>query len=123
MVILATLATIIASQAIISGAFSLSFQAVQLGYLPRLAVVHTSAEEPGQIYMPQVNWLLFTATALIVLGFRTSSNLAAAYGVAVSTTMAITTLLAYGAMRRVWAWRWPVAILVAAGLERASGRG
>ncbi len=116
MVALATLATIIASQAIISGAFSLTFQAVQLGYLPRLAVVHTSAETRGQIYMPQVNWLLFAATTLIVLGFRSSGNLAAAYGVAVSMTMAITTVLAFSAMRQVWSWRLPVAILIVAAL-------
>ena len=113
MVILATLATIIASQAIISGAFSLTFQAVQLGYLPRLRILHTSEEERGQIYMPQVNWILFMATVAVVLGFQSSSNLAAAYGVAVSTTMVITTILGFVAMRTLWNWNIAVSILVA----------
>ncbi|MEJ2050390.1 MAG: KUP/HAK/KT family potassium transporter, partial [Calditrichota bacterium] len=113
MVILATLATIIASQAIISGAFSLTFQAVQLGYLPRLRILHTSEEERGQIYMPQVNWILFVATVAVVLGFQSSSNLAAAYGVAVSTTMVITTILGFVAMRTLWNWNIAVSILVA----------
>ena len=113
MVILATLATIIASQAIISGAFSLTFQAVQLGYLPRLRILHTSEEERGQIYMPQVNWILFVATVAVVLGFQSSSNLAAAYGVAVSTTMVITTILGFVAMRTLWNWNIAVSILAA----------
>ena len=113
MVILATLATIIASQAIISGAFSLTFQAVQLGYLPRLRILHTSEEERGQIYMPQVNWILFVATVAVVLGFQSSNNLAAAYGVAVSTTMVITTILGFVAMRTLWNWNIAVSILVA----------
>jgi KUP system potassium uptake protein len=113
MVVLATMATIIASQAIISGAFSLTFQAIQLGYLPRLKVFHTSEEEKGQIYMPQVNWILFIATAAVVLGFKTSNNLAAAYGVAVSTTMVITTLLGFVAMRTLWKWNTLVAVPVA----------
>ena len=113
MVILATLATIIASQAIISGAFSLTFQAVQLGYLPRLRILHTSEEERGQIYMPQVNWILFMATVAVVLGFQSSNNLAAAYGVAVSTTMVITTILGFVAMRTLWNWNIAVSILVA----------
>ena len=113
MVILATLATIIASQAIISGAFSLTFQAVQLGYLPRLRILHTSEEERGQIYMPQVNWILFMATVAVVLGFQSSNNLAAAYGVAVSTTMVITTILGFVAMRTLWNWNIAVSILAA----------
>ncbi len=113
MVVLATLATIIASQAIISGAFSLTFQALQLGYLPRLKVLHTSEEERGQIYMPQVNWILFIATAAVVIGFQSSNNLAAAYGVAVSTTMVITTILGFVAMRTIWKWNTYIAILVA----------
>ena len=113
MVILATLATIIASQAIISGAFSLTFQAVQLGYLPRLRILHTSEEERGQIYMPQVNWILFVATVAVVLGFQSSNNLAAAYGVAVSTTMVITTILGFVAMRTLWNWNIAVSILAA----------
>lgn len=113
MVALATLATIIASQAIISGAFSLTFQAINLGYLPRLRVRHTSERQSGQIYYPEINWLLFAATAAVILGFRTSSNLAAAYGVAVSTTMVITTILAFAAMRRRWGWRITTAAIVA----------
>ncbi|WP_455383674.1 potassium transporter Kup [Salinispira pacifica] len=108
MVVLATAATIIASQAIISGVFSLSFQAQQLGYLPRMRVRHTSEEQRGQILMPQVNWLLFVATAVVVLSFRTSDSLSGAYGLAVSTTMVITTLLAYRAFHRLWGWH-PVA--------------
>lgn len=104
MVILATIATIIASQAIISGAFSLTFQAVQLGYLPRMKIIHTSEKEAGQVYLPFLNWLMFITTAALVLGFQSSSNLAAAYGVAVSTTMVITDLLLFVAMRRNWKW-------------------
>lgn len=112
MVFLAACATVIASQAIISGAFSLTFQAFQLGYLPRLKIRHTSEEERGQIFIPQINWMLFVVTVGIVLGFRSSSNLAAAYGVAVSTTMVITTLLGYVAMRELWNWRLPPVILL-----------
>jgi KUP system potassium uptake protein len=101
---LATAATIIASQAVISGAFSLTRQAVQLGYSPRVEIVHTSDEEIGQIYIPAVNWALMLAVIGLVLGFKTSSNIAAAYGVAVTTTMVITTLLAYVVAREMWGW-------------------
>jgi KUP system potassium uptake protein len=111
---LATVATVIASQAVISGAFSLTGQAVQLGYLPRLTVVHTSSSEHGQIYIPVVNALLMLATLGLVLGFGSSGHLAAAYGIAVSTTMVITTILAYVAARLVWRWPWWVAALVTA---------
>ncbi|MHB1279244.1 MAG: potassium transporter Kup [Bacteroidia bacterium] len=104
LVILATMATIIASQAIISGAFSLTFQAIQLGYLPRFVVRHTSKHERGQIYLPQINNLLMVGTILVVLGFRTSSNLASAYGLAVTMTMTITSLLAFIAMNKIWKW-------------------
>lgn len=104
LVMMATLATIIASQAIISGAFSLTFQAVQLGYLPRFVVKHTSGEERGQIYLPQINNMLMVGTIAVVLGFRTSSNLASAYGLAVTMTMTITSLLAFIAMHRIWKW-------------------
>jgi KUP system potassium uptake protein len=104
LVIIATAATIIASQAVISGVFSLTFQAVQLGYLPRLQILHTSEGEQGQIFIRPVNWLLFALTASIVLGFRSSGNLSGAYGVAVSTTMVITTLLVYVALRKNWHW-------------------
>jgi KUP system potassium uptake protein len=104
LLILATLAAIIASQAIISGAFSLTRQAVQLGYLPRIFIQHTSARQVGQIYIPQVNWLLMIATIAVVVGFQNSSNVASAYGVALTTTMLITTLLAFVVTRRLWGW-------------------
>jgi KUP system potassium uptake protein len=112
LVILATFATVIASQAVISGAFSLTRQAVQLGYLPRVSIVHTSLHEIGQIYIPGVNWILMLATIGLVLGFRSSDNLAAAYGVAVTTTMVITTCLAFVVARRLWHWPLAVAVLV-----------
>ena len=115
LVVLATLATIIASQAIISGAFSLTRQAVQLGYLPRVRIIHTSASEIGQIYIPTVNWALMVSTIGLVLGFERSSNLAAAYGVAVTTTMVITTILAGVVSREVFGWSTPVSILVTTG--------
>ena len=101
---LATAATVIASQAVISGAFSLTRQAVQLGYSPRVGIVHTSQEEIGQIYIPSINWVLMVATIGLVLGFQESTNLAAAYGVAVTTTMVITTILAYVVARDLWGW-------------------
>jgi KUP system potassium uptake protein len=101
---LATAATIIASQAIISGAFSLTRQAVQLGYIPRMQIEHTSSREIGQIYVPAVNWLLMLLTIALVLGFQTSSNLAGAYGVALSTLMALTTMMFYVMSREVWGW-------------------
>lgn len=114
MIVLATAAAIIASQAVISGAFSLSRQAVQLGFSPRLTIEHTSSEEVGQIYVPEVNWALALATIALVLGFRSASNLAGAYGVAVTSTMVITTLLLYVVAREQWHWS-----LVAAGLLAA----
>ncbi|PYO61048.1 MAG: potassium transporter Kup, partial [Gemmatimonadetes bacterium] len=108
---LATAATIIASQAVISGAFSLTRQAVQLGYSPRLRIEHTSSREIGQIYVPAVNWGLMVLTCVLVLGFHaanteqpTSSNIAGAYGVALSTLMLITTLMFYVMSREVWRW-------------------
>ncbi|MBU6509090.1 MAG: potassium transporter Kup [Gammaproteobacteria bacterium] len=113
MVVLATAATVIASQAIISGAFSLMSQAIQFGQSPRLTIVRTSAEIEGQIYIPSLNWILAIATILIVLGFKTSNNLAAAYGVAVSSTMLITTMLLFLAMREHWRWpMWAVAPII-----------
>ncbi|UCF18660.1 MAG: potassium transporter Kup [Gemmatimonadota bacterium] len=105
LVLLATAATIIASQAVISGAFSLTRQAIQLGYLPRFQIIHTSPTEIGQVYIPQVNRLLMVATVALVLGFRSSSQLAAAYGVAVTSTMLITTILFFAVAR--YRWRWP----------------
>ena len=103
-VALSTLATIIASQALISGAFSVTRQALMLGFLPRVRILHTSAHQIGQIYVPIVNWLLMIAAVLAVWGFRSSSGLAAAYGVAVTLDMTITTLLAYVVARAQWHW-------------------
>jgi KUP system potassium uptake protein len=102
LVILATFAAVIASQALISGAFSLTRQAIQLGYCPRLNIEHTSAVTHGQIYISQVNWALMICTIGLVLGFQTSSNLASAYGIAVGATMAITTMLTYLVARSSW---------------------
>ena len=103
-VLLATCATIIASQALISGVFSLTAQAVQLDYLPRIAIRHTSSRHSGQIYVPLVNWLLMIACIGLVLGFQTSSNLAAAYGIAVTMTMAITTVIFQRVLTDRWGW-------------------
>jgi KUP system potassium uptake protein len=104
LVILATVATVIASQAVISGAFSITQQAIQLGYTPRLEVQHTSDSEIGQIYLPALNWLMLAAIVALVLGFGTSSNLAAAYGIAVTGTMLITNFLAIAVAVRLWQW-------------------
>ena len=104
LVVIATAATVIASQALISGAFSLTLQAVQLGYSPRVQIDHTSSREMGQIYIPSVNWALMVSCIGLVVGFRSSTNLAAAYGVAVTTTMVITTLLFYFVARERWQW-------------------
>ncbi|MDQ3265984.1 MAG: potassium transporter Kup [Myxococcota bacterium] len=105
LVLLAMLATVIASQALISGAFSITQQAVQLGYIPRVEIIHTSEREKGQIYIPAVNWGLLLAVIPVVLAFRSSTNLAAAYGIAVTTTMVITTLLTYIVVTKKWGWR------------------
>jgi KUP system potassium uptake protein len=107
---LATVATVIASQAVISGAFSVSRQAMQLGFLPRLEVQHTSEKEQGQVYLPGVNWGLFCAVAILVLGFRSSSNIAAAYGIAVTGDMVITSCLATFVAAKAWGWGWPRAM-------------
>jgi KUP system potassium uptake protein len=112
LVALAATATVIASQAVISGVFSLTQQAVQLGMLPRMTILHTHSEERGQIYIPGINWLLMIATIGLVLGFRSSGNLAAAYGVAISTDMVITTILAFFVATR-WGWNGLAAGLVA----------
>jgi KUP system potassium uptake protein len=104
MVALATTATIIASQAVISGAYSLTLQAMQLGYAPRMEVQHTSSRERGQIYIPALNWTLLLAVIALVMGFGSSTNLAAAYGVAVTGTMIITTVLAFVVVRDLWGW-------------------
>jgi len=115
LIALATAATVIASQAVISGAFSLTRQAVQLGYSPRLRIEHTSSREIGQIYVPAVNWGLMVLTCALVLGFRTSSNIAGAYGVALSTLMVITTLMFYVMSREVWGWTFARGALVCGG--------
>ncbi len=113
MVGLATAATVIASQAVISGAYSITQQAIQLGYSPRMEIQHTSSSEKGQIYMPAVNWLLMIAVIMLVLGFGSSTNLAAAYGIAVTGTMIITTILAYVVASHAWGWnRWLVTGMV-----------
>lgn len=108
LVVLAAIATVIASQATISGAFSVTQQAIHLGYLPRIRIVHTSASERGQIYVPFINWTLFIAVVALVLGFRTSSDLAAAYGIAVSGTMVLSSVLLAMVATFIWQWqpRW-----------------
>jgi KUP system potassium uptake protein len=108
---LATLATVIASQALITGAFSVTKQVIQLGYLPRLNILHTSVHDKGQIYIPFVNWGLFVAIVLAVGMFRSSSNLAAAYGIAVTLDMLITTVLTFFVLR--YGWRYPLVLCVA----------
>jgi len=113
-VILATTATIIASQAVITGSFSLTRQAIQLGYLPRLNISHTSATQIGQIYIAPVNWLLMVSTIGLVIGFQSSSQLAAAYGVAVTSTMLITTTLFFVVARHHWRWPWAAAAALTA---------
>ncbi len=112
LVLLATMATVIASQALISGAFSVTKQVIQLGYLPRLNIQHTSVRDTGQIYIPLVNWGLFVTIVLAVVMFRSSSNLAAAYGIAVCTDMLITTILTFYVIR--YSWNYPLALCVAA---------
>ena len=112
LVVMATLATVIASQALITGAFSVTKQVIQLGYLPRLNILHTSVRDTGQIYIPLVNWGLFVAIVLAVVMFRSSSNLAAAYGIAVTLDMLITTTLTFFVIR--YGWGYPLALCVAA---------
>ena len=104
LVILATFATVIASQAVISGAYSMTSQAILLGFVPRMKIAYTSEKEVGQIYIPAINWMLLVLVIAVVLAFKQSSNLAAAYGIAVTTTMVITTLLAAIVMKAVWKW-------------------
>jgi KUP system potassium uptake protein len=106
LVVLATLATVIASQAVISGAFSVTRQAMQLGFVPRMEVQHTSEKEQGQIYLPAVNWGLMVAVMILVVGFKSSNNLAAAYGIAVTGDMVITSILATVVVAKVWKWGW-----------------
>jgi KUP system potassium uptake protein len=116
LVILATFATVIASQAVISGAYSLTQQAIQLGLLPRLEIQHTSESQVGQIYMPRVNWMLLATVLTLVYLFESSSNLASAYGIAVTGTMIVTSLLAFTVLRHAWRWPLPLILLVMAPL-------
>jgi KUP system potassium uptake protein len=104
LVALATCATVIASQAVISGAFSITMQAVQFGFLPRMRITHTSSREYGQIYIPSINWALMIACIILVLGFESSSNLAGAYGIAVISTMTITSMMFFVVAHRRWGW-------------------
>lgn len=116
LVLLATVATVIASQSIITGAFSMTRQAIQLGWMPRLSILQTSATGYGQIYVGAVNWLLMLVTLGLTIGFGKSDNLAAAYGIAVSATMLMTTVLLFIAMREIWRWSLPLAGAVAGAL-------
>jgi KUP system potassium uptake protein len=116
MVGLATAATVIASQAVISGAFSVARQSIQMGLLPRMQIIHTSGMEEGQIYVPFTNWLLYLAVVALVIGFQNSSNLAAAYGIAVTGTMLIDTILVAFVMALLWNWNKLLVVLVAGSL-------
>ncbi|MBS1144141.1 MAG: potassium transporter [Proteobacteria bacterium] len=116
MVILATAATVIASQAVISGAFSVARQSIQMGLLPRMQIIHTSGMEEGQIYVPFTNWSLYLAVVALVIGFKNSSNLAAAYGIAVTGTMLIDTILVAFVMVLMWKWNKLLVALVAGSL-------
>src|SRR5262249_21875084 len=111
LVVLSALATVIASQALISGAFSLTHQAVQLGFFPRVTVRHTSHEAEGQIYVPEINWLLAAVCVVLVLAFRESGKLAAAYGIAVTGTMGITSIVYFRVTRDTWKWSFAKAVV------------
>jgi KUP system potassium uptake protein len=121
LVLLATVATVIASQAVITGAFSMTRQAIQLGLLPRLQIIQTSATGHGQIYLPTVNWLLMVVTLGLSISFGSSSGLAAAYGIAVSATMLATTVLLSIAMREIWSWPLPAVIAIGIGFATVDG--
>ncbi|MGZ5560817.1 MAG: potassium transporter Kup [Methylobacter sp.] len=110
LLILATLASVIASQAVISGAFSVTRQAIQLGYCPRMNISHTSGREMGQVYIPAINWLLMVSVFVVVLSFHTSSALASAYGIAVTGTMIVDTLLAFIVIKGIWQWKKPASV-------------
>ena len=112
MVVISTIATIIASQAVITGTYSITQQAMQLGYSPRMEIQHTSNKEIGQIYLPGMNWALMVAVGILILAFGSSTNLAAAYGVAVTGTMVITTLLSFVVVRKLWHWNLPFSLLI-----------
>jgi KUP system potassium uptake protein len=113
MIVLASIAAVIASQAVISGAFSMTREAIQLGYAPRMRIVHTSRMLPGQVFVPWINGMLLVLVILAVVGFRSSDNLGAAYGIAVTGTMVVTTLLALIVERRMWRWPWIAVIATA----------
>lgn len=112
LVVLVTLATVIASQALISGVFSLTRQAISLGFCPRMRIIHTSSSEIGQIFIPTMNWMLGICTIWLVIEFKTSSNLVGAYGIAVAITMAITTFLALIVAWTKWHWKWPALVFL-----------
>jgi KUP system potassium uptake protein len=115
LLVLSTLATVIASQAVISGAFSVTRQAIQLGYCPRMDIFHTSGDEMGQVYVPAVNWLLMFSVFVLVLSFKSSSALASAYGIAVTGTMIIDTILAFIVIRKLWQWKTPASVIFLVG--------
>lgn len=110
LLILATLASVIASQAVISGAFSVTRQAIQLGYCPRMNILHTSGREVGQVYIPAINWLLMVCVFIVVLSFKSSSALASAYGIAVTGTMIVDTVLVFIVIQKLWQWKMPASI-------------
>jgi KUP system potassium uptake protein len=121
LVVLATCAAVIASQAVISGAFSLTRAAVQMGYCPRLKILHTSDRQIGQIYIPFINWMLLVAVLLLVVGFKRADNLGGAYGIAVTLAMLIDSVLVYVVMRRIWRWHRIVAVAIALPLFMIDG--
>ena len=122
MIVLATVATVIASQSIITGAFSMTRQAIQLGWFPRLKITQTSAEGYGQIYVGPVNWVLMIVTVALTVWFGKSDNLAAAYGIAVSLTMLMTSVLLFIAMREIWQWSLAASLAVAGTFLRSIRR-
>ncbi|GAB6142128.1 potassium transporter Kup [Methylosoma difficile] len=110
LLVLSTLATVIASQAVISGAFSVTRQAIQLGYCPRMPILHTSGEEMGQVYIPAINWMLMVSVFVLVFSFKSSSNLASAYGIAVTGTMIVDTVLAFIVIQALWQWKTVISV-------------
>jgi KUP system potassium uptake protein len=111
LLILATLASVIASQAVISGAFSVTRQAIQLGYCPRMNILHTSGQEVGQVYIPAINWILMVCVFVVVLSFKSSSALASAYGIAVTGTMIVDTVLVFIVIQKLWQWKLPASVI------------
>ncbi|MEY3808251.1 MAG: hypothetical protein RI893_1227, partial [Pseudomonadota bacterium] len=111
LLLLATLASVIASQAVISGAFSVTRQAIQLGYCPRMNILHTSGQEVGQVYIPAINWILMVCVFIVVLSFKSSSALASAYGIAVTGTMIVDTVLVFIVIQKLWQWKLPASVI------------